>query len=75
MTLDRLYELVIYKLIYGYIRFISVESTALHSYQYYGNFISHSTSLIELEYWPDSYTLRASETNILITKYENSHEC
>lgn len=72
MTLDKLYELVIHQLIYGMLR---VDSATVfdYDYSYYG--VTHSSiGTVILEYNGTSYVFKTPETNILITKYENSHK-
>ena len=75
MTLDKLYELVILKLIYGSLRVDKELGPFRATYNYYGVHSGISLGTVVIKCYSKSCTLITSETNILITKYENSHEC
>ena len=74
MTLNELYELVILKLIYGSLRVDKELGPYRATYNYYGVHSGISLGTVVLKRYSKSCTLITPETNILITKYENSHE-
>lgn len=75
MTLDELYELAVLKLIYGSLHVEKELDLFRATYNYYGAHSGINLGTVVIKCYHTSCTLITPETNILITKYENSHEC